>query len=206
MAPVLAPEIHRQYNLGNVKEWVSTAAEYLGKKHKVKSIGGYRAQGSVKNSDHPKGLAIDLMTSSKSQGDAIANDAIANAKALGITYVIWYRKIWKASTGRWENYSGPSPHTDHVHVSFSDKGGSGTTDLVGGGSSATADPNCAWKISVAFGETCLATNVQVRQVFSIGVGAAGALVFVVGLFFLLRIDNQVARVATRVIPIPVGGK
>jgi hypothetical protein len=45
----------------------------------------------------------------------------ANARRLGVMYVIWNGKIWssyKASSG-WQPYSGSSPHRDHMHVSFS---------------------------------------------------------------------------------------
>ena len=44
----------------------------------------------------------------------------ANLRRLGIMYVIWNKKIFKAyqpSLG-WQTYTGPSPHTDHVHFSF----------------------------------------------------------------------------------------
>lgn len=30
-------------------------------------------------------------------------------------YVIWNRRIWEAGT--WKSYSGPNPHTKHVHIS-----------------------------------------------------------------------------------------
>jgi peptidoglycan hydrolase-like protein with peptidoglycan-binding domain len=44
----------------------------------------------------------------------------ANLRRLGIMYVIWNKRIFKAyaaDTG-WQPYSGASPHTDHVHFSF----------------------------------------------------------------------------------------
>lgn len=104
------------YNLGPVKSWVQGAAEEIGAKFGVRNIGGWRSSGSVPNSDHPKGRALDVMTADRAKGDAIAAYAIANAKRLGITYVIWHRRIWQ--NGRWSAYSGPSPHTDHVHLSF----------------------------------------------------------------------------------------
>ena len=42
---------------------------------------------------------------------------VRNADRLGIYYVIWNRKIWFPASG-WSSYSGPSAHTDHVHVSM----------------------------------------------------------------------------------------
>ena len=45
----------------------------------------------------------------------------ANARRLGIMYMVFNKKIWgaySASKG-WRPYSGSNPHTDHVHFSFS---------------------------------------------------------------------------------------
>lgn len=115
------------YNLGQVEAHVRKAAEYFGEKFGIDSIGGWRAKGSVPGSDHPKGLALDFMTRSKSKGDQLARDVLANASNWNVKYVIWWRQIWFPGKG-WEPYSGPSPHTDHVHVSFLDKPGKGTAD------------------------------------------------------------------------------
>lgn len=111
-----------RYQLGNVRPHVEKAANLLGPMFGIRTIGGYRANGSVPGSDHPKGRALDLMTNSKSVGDRLAEYAIKHYKALGITYVIWWRQIWQPGSG-WQPYSGPSDHTDHVHLSFGDKGG-----------------------------------------------------------------------------------
>jgi len=70
--------------------------------------------------DRPKeaGYARDLT------GWLLATDAsgvrYANARRLGIMYMIWNRRIWSASRAAegWRTYSGPNPHTDHVHFSF----------------------------------------------------------------------------------------
>lgn len=105
------------------KPHVVSAADYFGPKHGITSVGGWRAVGSVKASDHPRGLALDFMTRNKSRGDALAADLIAQRAQWGITYVIWWRRIWTPSEG-WHSYSGPSAHTDHVHASFSSKPGS----------------------------------------------------------------------------------
>lgn len=80
-------------------------------------MGGWRATGSVPDSDHPKGLAIDVMTSDP----ATANRVIALARTIpNLSYWIWNRHIASAAHG-WvvRPYSGPSPHTDHVHLSWS---------------------------------------------------------------------------------------
>lgn len=86
---------------------------------------GWRAVGSVPGSDHPKGLAMDCMVyTNQNLGNAIATHYVLNADAKRVKYIIWYKKIWKRSTKKWTNYFGPSPHTDHVHVSFYDFGSS----------------------------------------------------------------------------------
>lgn len=109
------------YSLGDVKPWVRAAADYFGPAHNISTVGGWRAHGSVPNSDHPKGLALDFMTRSKATGDQLAADVLRNAQAWNVKYVIWYREIWSPGKG-WRPYSGPSPHTDHVHVSFNATG------------------------------------------------------------------------------------
>jgi hypothetical protein len=45
----------------------------------------------------------------------------AMARRFGIMYMIWNYKIWKAYQPEkgWQTYTGSSPHTDHVHFSFS---------------------------------------------------------------------------------------
>ncbi|MEO5680804.1 MAG: hypothetical protein ABIS47_14175 [Acidimicrobiales bacterium] len=48
-------------------------------------------------------------------------NAFAMARRLGIMYMIWNRQIWRAYAPDlgWQPYSGPNPHTDHVHFSLS---------------------------------------------------------------------------------------
>jgi hypothetical protein len=77
-------------------------------------------------------------------GWLLASDAQGNAHAmarrLGLMYIIWNRKIWKAyqpSKG-WQSYSGASPHTDHVHFSFSWAGAKKQTSFWQGGAPAPA--------------------------------------------------------------------
>ena len=108
------------YALGPVKSHVKDAANHFGPKHGYRVVYGWRAVGSVPNSDHPKGLALDFMGSDKAKGDALVADVIANGGSYGVTYVIWRGRIWRG--GEWDNYSGPSRHYDHVHVSFGSTG------------------------------------------------------------------------------------
>jgi len=92
---------------------------------------GWRATGSVPDSDHPKGLAADVVITSRSMGDQIAQWFIDHAGVFGTKYVIWQRRIWTPSQG-WHPYSGPSPHTDHVHISFNAGGGIGAIPAAAG--------------------------------------------------------------------------
>jgi peptidoglycan DL-endopeptidase CwlO len=83
--------------------------------------------------EHPKGRACDFAAaeggfenksatgSDKTYGDNLASYFIKNADALGVMYVIWYRRIWMPGTG-WKSYSGggdpAADHTNHVHLSM----------------------------------------------------------------------------------------
>lgn len=112
------------YALGPVKPHVATVAESLGSKYGFAVVLGWRPVGSVSNSDHPKGLALDFMTRDKVKGDALSADLIANAGAYGVKYIIWWGRQWQ--NGAWKQYTGTSnPHIDHVHVSFNAAAGSG---------------------------------------------------------------------------------
>jgi hypothetical protein len=82
-------------------------------------MGGWRAKGSVPSSDHPKGLAIDVMTGD----EATAQRVIKVMRATpGLRLWIWNRHYASTNTG-WRvtpcgDDCGPSAHTDHVHGSW----------------------------------------------------------------------------------------
>ncbi len=106
------------YKLGPVKAHVARAANSYGPRYGIKTIYGYSSSGSVPNSDHPKGLALDFMVSAKTHGgtgDALAAALVADPM---VTYVIWNKKINNKNGKGWVAYSGPRDHTDHVHASF----------------------------------------------------------------------------------------
>ncbi|MDX6273939.1 MAG: hypothetical protein QOJ92_1149 [Frankiales bacterium] len=48
-------------------------------------------------------------------------NTFANARRLGVMYVIWNRQIWSAynASAGWRPYTGADPHTSHVHISLS---------------------------------------------------------------------------------------
>lgn len=63
-------------------------------------------------------------------GWLLANDGELYRRA-GLKYIIWNRQRMPNSTGAlsWGPYTGPNPHTDHVHFSFSRAGAAGQTSL-----------------------------------------------------------------------------
>lgn len=100
----------------SVKE-VGNAIECVFPGRKILGVG---SRGNA--SDHPSGYALDVMTTS---GDAIADCVMDNADALGVSYVIWDRRIntgsgWKGMSDRG---GATANHQDHVHISFR-RGGS----------------------------------------------------------------------------------
>lgn len=80
------------------------------------------------NSQHYEGRALDWTMNAfdpadKEIGDAVATWLTANngemARRFGVMSVIWNRQSWYLySPGSWRAYTGPSPHTDHLHISF----------------------------------------------------------------------------------------
>ena len=83
-------------------------------------------------SEHKDGRAWDWMVSANNRSDRkkagkvfdwlLRRDSrgnrFANARRVGLMYMIFNRRMWSAWDGGWEPYSGSSPHTDHVHFSF----------------------------------------------------------------------------------------
>ena len=84
--------------------------------------------------EHGEGRALDWMVNAYSADGLALGNAItrwlsapdaqgrpgAMARRFGINYIIWNRQMWRAyDPGRgWAPYSGVSPHTDHIHISF----------------------------------------------------------------------------------------
>ena len=113
------------------------------------SSGIVRSCGSGSRSEHKEGRAWDWRVNAydstqRAQADAllawlVAPDSqgrpAAMARRLGVMYVIWNRQMWssyEAGAG-WQRYTGPNPHTDHVHFSFSWAGALGRTSFWDGG-------------------------------------------------------------------------
>ncbi|MBK9475295.1 MAG: peptidoglycan-binding protein [Tetrasphaera sp.] len=79
-----------------------------------------RAMDWMLNAADPEGLELgNRITRWLSAPDAQGRPG-AMARRFGIMYIIWNRQMWRAyDPGRgWTAYTGWSPHTDHIHFSF----------------------------------------------------------------------------------------
>lgn len=67
---------------------------------------------------HGEGRALDIGFPGVANpaGTALVRALIANAWELGLIGVIWNRRRWSARNPNSAPYTGPSPHTDHIHV------------------------------------------------------------------------------------------
>ncbi|HET7399720.1 MAG TPA: peptidoglycan-binding protein [Intrasporangium sp.] len=98
---------------------------------------------SAGTSEHFDGRAWDWMLSADNPAqEAIAQSVLtwltrpdaqgrpgAMARRFGLMYIIHNRKMWRAYAPErgWAPYSGSSPHTDHIHFSFTYDGAAGRT-------------------------------------------------------------------------------
>jgi peptidoglycan hydrolase-like protein with peptidoglycan-binding domain len=125
-------------------------------------LGG--AAGIIRNcnsgvTEHSEGRAWDWMLNASRPHEKAVADAVtawlsapdaqgrpgAMARRFGIMYIIWNKKMWRAyDPGRgWAAYTGSSPHTDHVHFSFSWDGAYGRTSWWTGKALTTISPGPA---------------------------------------------------------------
>jgi hypothetical protein len=107
------------------------------------SLGIVRDCGAGGQSEHKEGRAFDwaMKVSNARQKAEVSTllswllktdqygNSYAMARRFGIMYMIWNKQIWKAydAADGWQAYSGPNPHTDHVHFSFGWNGARKTT-------------------------------------------------------------------------------
>jgi len=82
------------------------------------------------SSEHYDNRALDWMLNANDPAQrAIANSVTAwlsanngaMARRFGLSYIIWNKRMWREydPARGWAAYSGSSPHTDHIHFSFS---------------------------------------------------------------------------------------
>ena len=139
-APKSAPATIEQLNpyVGQVacdptmKPGTKALADMLVAHYKTGYYGVVRNCTSGGRSEHKEGRAIDwMLNASNTTQAAAANDFLDwltasgpdgkpgyQARRLGVMYVIWNRKTWATYRPEWRDYTGSSPHTDHIHMSL----------------------------------------------------------------------------------------
>lgn len=105
----------------------------------IRSVQGYACRQNTANpketSTHGTGRALDIMIpmigkeANSAIGDPIANWLVSNAQNIGIQYMIWNRTSWNGSkrANKLKPYTGPVPHTDHIHMELNKDGADGIT-------------------------------------------------------------------------------
>ena len=92
-------------------------------------------RGGGKLSLHSEGRASDLACNAndpaqKAKGDAFAQWIIDHVHQIGCQYFIWNRRSWRWDRG-WKEYTGVSPHTDHLHVELTRAAAANPSPLFG---------------------------------------------------------------------------
>ncbi len=113
---------------GGVKPHVARVGYHLVARFGLRVAGIIGVAGRANVSDHPLGLALDLMVGSdKELGDGIADYVLERRALFAVHYVIWRQRInfgngWEPM----EDRGGiTANHYDHVHVSFEPSGSNG---------------------------------------------------------------------------------
>jgi putative cell wall-binding protein len=152
----VATTYRQQYSCDPVaKRGVEEYLRMLLKTYPMGHSGGIvRGCGIGSTSEHKEGRALDFMLSVNVPDQKAAGDALTswltgkdsegvvggNARRLGVMYVIWNKRIWSVyNTSGWRTYTGPVPHTDHVHTSFSWDGAMGRTSWWDGSAATNID-------------------------------------------------------------------
>jgi len=154
------------------------------------SFGIVRDCGAGGQSEHKEGRAFDWKVSAynsrqKAEADALISwllktdqygNSFANARRLGIMYMIWNKRIWKSYNPTWQAYSGPSPHTDHVHFSFGWNGAKKVTSYWDG---SVAQIDFGPRLSPKITPVRTLSNLSVQRTYgstSLGYGSSGSAV------------------------------
>jgi hypothetical protein len=110
----------------------------------TKTIGGYSCRQNTADlsqmSLHAEGRALDWMVSAsdaahrRAVGRFIGKVSAGNwrlARAMGIQELIWNHRIWTSSRHGegWRAYTGPNPHTDHIHIGLNRAGAAKRTSF-----------------------------------------------------------------------------
>jgi hypothetical protein len=108
----------------------------------VTDYGGYSCRRNTANrkklSVHAVGRALDISikrlngAADNTKGDAVANYLISHAEEIGIQLVIWDNSVWiaqRAAGKKLTAYTGPDPHTNHIHAELSEEGAARQTNF-----------------------------------------------------------------------------
>ena len=110
----------------------------------TRTIGGYSCRPNTANtaqmSLHAEGRALDWMISAGTSANRatvarfvkkVSSGNWRLGRAMGIQEVIWNRRIWTSArhSEGWRAYTGPNPHTDHVHIGINRAGASKRTSF-----------------------------------------------------------------------------
>lgn len=170
----------RTYNLGAVRPFVKRAAEEIGNRFAITTIGGWRAS-AVDPMGHPAGLAIDVMCSGSTL-DAVRQYAVVNRSRLGVKYVLAKQREYSQEAGwdtgkQMEDRGSPTDnHMDHAHISFRLMGGSGAgSDLIDEGNTPPGTPSMGDRIDSVLPDWLPGVNELLMKALGVSL-AAGLLV------------------------------
>ncbi|GAB7192228.1 hypothetical protein NUM3379_29370 [Kineococcus sp. NUM-3379] len=141
---------------GPVQPGTQALARLITATYGRQTIGTARAcpVNGVPTSEHHEGRALDwaldvadpvqLVLAETFLAWLLAPDAAgrpaAVARRLGVMYVIWNHRVWKSyrADAGWQPYTGSNPHTDHIHISLTRRGGRAETSWWTGAASPVA--------------------------------------------------------------------
>jgi hypothetical protein len=121
-----------------LKSWLQRTYQFTA------SIGGYSCRPNSANTSqtslHGEGRALDWMATAGMTAQRrtvqrfirrVSADDFKLARAMGIQELIFNRKIWTASrhTEGFRAYTGPNPHTDHIHIGLNRAGAAKQTSF-----------------------------------------------------------------------------
>jgi hypothetical protein len=133
---------------GGVKTGTQTVGEYVKSQYPgINETSYYNCRGNTADtgviSMHGAGRAVDLMIPkignqpNTAVGDPVAEWIARNAVGLGVQYFIWNKTAFsrtpsRSAAGRFSLYTGPVPHTDHIHTEVTLAAGAGEIPLFTG--------------------------------------------------------------------------
>lgn len=120
----------------HAKPGVTAFAQLMVSHYKVGSAAAWAIERNCNSgvTEHSEGRAWDWMLNAANPSQKAVADSVvawlsapdaegrpgAMARRFGINYIIWNKKMWRAYAPErgWAAYTGSSPHTDHIHFTF----------------------------------------------------------------------------------------